>query len=147
MSELKQAELPLSVSNEPQKDFKKIELPGFAEVENLATHILKKGGRVIAPGIVKKADANIEEKATVVGIAANDALLNQEVTVIIGGKAKGLKDLQVGKRYYLGASAMLTPDVPLTAIKRVVVGIAFSLDELIIQLTPDDDKSDTLTQQ
>ena len=35
MSELKQAELPLSVSNEPQKDFKKIELPGFAEVENL----------------------------------------------------------------------------------------------------------------
>ena len=50
MSELKQAELPLSVSNEPQKDFKKIELPGFAEVENLATHILKKGGRVIAPG-------------------------------------------------------------------------------------------------
>jgi hypothetical protein len=92
---------------------------------------------IASAGIVRKADATNPLKATVVGIAANDAALGQNVKVIISGKAKGLQSLEVGKRYYLGANAALTTIVPEDAVKTVPVGIAFSETELIMQLTQD----------
>ena len=69
-----------------------------------------------------------------IGIAANDADINEQVKVIISGKAKGLRALEAGVKYYLGINGGLTPVVPTTALKDVPVGIAFSETELLIQL-------------
>ncbi len=128
-----------------------LEIDGAITITAKAGETIKVGEAlyISAPGIVRKADATNEAKATVVGIAANDAPLNQAVTIIIGGKAKGLKALQVGRRYYLGANALITPEIPTNAVKTVVIGIAFSLEELIIQLAPDALSADpgTLSQQ
>ncbi len=85
---------------------------------------------------VKKADATDPIRVDIVGIAANDAALGQPVKIIIGGKAKGFKNLHAGQQYFLGADATITTVVPVTAIKIVPVGIAFSDSELIIRLTP-----------
>jgi hypothetical protein len=86
---------------------------------------------------VKKADASNEDALEVVGVAANNASINQEVTIIVGGKAKGFKNLEAGKRYYLGTTTALTNEVPEDALKSIPVGIAFSQTEMIIQLGSD----------
>jgi hypothetical protein len=88
-------------------------------------------------GQVRKADATYIEKSIVVGIAAADAKRGTDVKVIIGGKAKGFKNLQSGKRYYLGTNAIITSIIPTNAVKTVPVGVAFSDNELIIQIAPE----------
>ena len=116
-----------------------LELEGAITVSAKAGEVLTSGDAVYvsAPGIVKKADATIETKANVIGIVATDAALNGKVTVIIGGKAKGLQDLQVGVRYYLGANGTLVTEPPVNAVRHTALGVAFSEEELLIQITTD----------
>jgi hypothetical protein len=84
---------------------------------------------------VMKADATDPNKADVIGIAANDAALGEEVTVVIGGKAKGFTSLEIGKRYYLTDNAGITSVVPTDILSAVSVGVAFSETELLIQIS------------
>jgi uncharacterized protein YgiM (DUF1202 family) len=85
-------------------------------------------------GKVKTVDVTNKDITEVLGIAAKDAKKDEEVTVIIGGKVKGLKDLQAGKKYYVGDKAEITKDLPDDAVNSIPVGIAFSDTELVIQL-------------
>ena len=89
---------------------------------------------VSAPGVVSKADANFEEKSIVVGVAARDAAKGSKVVIVIGGKAKGFNTLQTGKKYYLKPNGGLTHTLPLDVENAIPVGVAFSQNELIVQL-------------
>ena len=85
-------------------------------------------------GIVKRADATFGEKSAVIGLAANTVNKGSRVTIIIGGKAKGFKNLEAGKRYYLQSNAGITPTPPLDSTHAISVGVAFTKDELILGL-------------
>ena len=88
---------------------------------------------ISAAGVVKKADSTNPNESAIVGIAANNALLGEKVLVIVGGKAKGFTTLEVGKKYYLGTNGLITPTPPALS-ESVPVGVAFSSNELVVQL-------------
>ena len=90
---------------------------------------------------VKRADATFKDRSTVIGIAASDTKKGSTVTIIIGGKVKGFKNLQAGKKYYLQTNAGITPTPPAGNSLTVPVGIAFSKEELLIQLSSTEDKT------
>ena len=84
-------------------------------------------------GIVNKADSSDINRALVIGIAVNNANANGVVKVAVGGKIKGLANLQAGRRYFLGTNGTIVTPTPAVA-KQVPVGVAFSDKELIIQI-------------
>jgi hypothetical protein len=86
--------------------------------------------------VVKKADATDIQRLAVVGIAAKDAATGTKATIIIAGKVKGLTDLKVGKKYFLGTDGSIINVLPINAVKVVPIGIAFSNNELIVQIAP-----------
>ena len=89
---------------------------------------------VSGEGIVKRADATFADKSVVIGLAGNTAKKGSKVTIIIGGKAKGFRNLEAGKKYYLQSNAGMTPTPPLDNSHAISVGIAFTKDELIVSL-------------
>ncbi|MEO6508772.1 MAG: hypothetical protein ABIO02_02365, partial [Patescibacteria group bacterium] len=92
-------------------------------------------------GIVKKADVTDIQRITVIGISAKDSVAGTKATVVIAGKIKGLTDLVAGKKYYLGLDGGLVETLPENALKGVQLGIAFSTDELIMQISEDSSAS------
>jgi hypothetical protein len=90
---------------------------------------------VSASGVVKKADATDHDRLSAVGISAKDAKAGTKVTIIIAGKVKGLTDLKAGKRYYLGIDGDIAENSPINAVKSIPIGIAFSTNELIVQIS------------
>jgi cell division septation protein DedD len=72
---------------------------------------------------------------SVVGIAAKDAKSGEKATIIIAGKVKGLTDLKPGKKYFLGTNGSIVDTVTTKALKNIPLGIAFSANVLIIQLS------------
>ena len=88
---------------------------------------------ISASGTVKKADSSDPDTLTVMGVAAKNALKDSKVAIIISGKAKGFKNLIAGKKYYLGSHGLISDTVPLNAVRPVVIGVAFSQAEIIIQ--------------
>ncbi|HVT62862.1 MAG TPA: hypothetical protein VHD33_05170, partial [Legionellaceae bacterium] len=91
---------------------------------------------IAQPEIVKKADALDSTKVAVVGIAANDAAKGDIVTIIIGGKATGFKNLHAGKRYFLSTDGTITDVLPSSIKEAIPVGVAFSDTQLLMQLSP-----------
>jgi hypothetical protein len=69
----------------------------------------------------------------VIGFASDDALEGEEVKVVVGGKINGFEDLQAGIRYYLSTNGSITP-TPTVLDSQIPVGIAFSEEELLVQL-------------
>ncbi|MGH9856801.1 MAG: hypothetical protein ACRD4B_03055, partial [Acidobacteriota bacterium] len=92
---------------------------------------------ISAANTVMKADGTDADKAAVIGIAANDAAIDEEVTVIIGGKAKGFTSLNIGERYYVETNGSITTTPPTGLVSPVSIGIAFSTTELLIQIAPE----------
>ena len=89
---------------------------------------------VASDGIVKKADSSFADRKNVVGVAARDAKKGAKVTIVIGGKAQGFKGLDAGTKYYLDTSGQITPTPPLNLQNAILVGVAFSESELVMQL-------------
>jgi hypothetical protein len=115
-----------------------INLEGGITITATAGEDLKAGDAlyISSSNTVKKADVTSNDRNAVAGFAASDAKAGQQINVIIGGKAKGFKKLQAGKRYYLGVGGTIVTN-PTTNSKLVSVGIALSESELIIQIGQD----------
>jgi hypothetical protein len=91
---------------------------------------------VSGPSEVKRADYADSTRSDVIGIAANHAARGQQVTIVIGGRARGFVDLEAGKTYYLGLEGAITPVVPSDGFKAIPLGVSLSRTELIIQVAP-----------
>jgi hypothetical protein len=123
-----------------------LQIDGAITITATAGEDLKAGDALYVAGAktVKKADSTDVLRATIVGVAAKDTLEGEQVQIIIGGKAKGFKKLQAGKPYYLGINAGISTTVPVNAVKSVLVGVAFSDSELLIQIAPDSPSASSL---
>jgi hypothetical protein len=91
---------------------------------------------VSGPSEVRKADAALSDTTSIVGVAAEDALRGDEVTIVIGGKARGFDDLEAGRTYYLALDGAMTSVIPTDGLQIIPIGVALSRTEFIVQVAP-----------